>query len=211
MRCCRRLDGWLSCCLLSFIESLHVFQVEGVLSDARCPQYMRTQITPGKGINRRGCILMTHSSWLRKEKAARAQLMADPKEPKQIFGKNFDISNCKCPCKSKDINYHSRDSKHNAYVKAFEQRLREGEALNARDDDAIKLAQAYILAHPVVRVEGFLGAVDDGVDDFAGVEQMIVAADADADGDLEEGVEEEVEEEEEEEGDDFFDEDDFMK
>jgi hypothetical protein len=190
-----------------------------VLSDARCPQYMRTQITPGKGINRRGCILMTHPNWLRKEKAARAQLMADPKVPNQIFGKNFDISNCKCPCKSKDMNYHSKDSKHNAYVKAFEQRLRQGEALNARDDDAIKLAQAYIVAHPVVRVEGLVGANDDGVawhvgwavDDFALGEQMNVAAVADADSDLEEGVEEEVEEEEEEEGDDFFDEDDFMK
>jgi hypothetical protein len=97
--------------------------------------------------------------------------------------------------------------------------LRQGEALNARDDDAIKLAQAYIVAHPVVRVEGLVGANDDGVawhvewavDDFALGEQMNVAAVADADSDLEEGVEEEVEEEEEEEGDDFFDEDDFMK
>ena len=153
---------------------------------------------------------MTHPNWLRKEKAARAQLMADPKEPKQIYGKNFDMSNCKCPCKSKDLTYHSKDAKHNAYVKAFEDRLRQGEALNARDDDAIKLALAYIEANPVVRVGGFLGAIDDGVDDFAVGEQMDVAAVA-ADGDLEEGVEEEVDEEEEEEGDDFFDEDDFMK
>lgn len=183
-------------------------QVEAVLSDARCPQYMRLQITPGKGINRRGCILMTHLNWLRKERAARLQLLSDPKEPKQIYGKLFDISKCKCPCKSKDLNYHSKDCKHNAHVQAIEERLRQGEVLEPSDDDAIKLAQAFVAAHP-----NPIPAVDMVVDHEEeggfGVDAQ-VADEAGAD-DLEEDEEDEVEEEEEEEGDDFFDDDDFMK
>ncbi len=179
-------------------------QVEDVLSDARCPQYMRLQITPGKGINRRGCILMTHKNWLRKEKAARLSLMSDPKEPRQIYGKTFDISNCKCPCKSKDMTYHSKDSKHNAHVKAIEERLRQGENLDPRDDDAVKLAMAYIAANPVARTG--VHVVDDDADDLELDGQMTVAADADGD-DLEEEAEEEVDESDEE----AFDEEDLMK
>jgi hypothetical protein len=207
MCCRRRRDGWLSCCSLTFIESLRVFQVEGLLSDARCPQYMRTQITPGKGINRRGCILMTHPNWLRKEKAARAQIFSDPKVPRQIYGKNFELTKCKCPCKSADLNYHSKDSKHNAYVKAFEERLREGEDLDASLDDAIKLAKAYVAANPFVRVEVADGSAEEGVG-IAASELMHVADGVDVDEDCEEGAAEEEEEEEEEE---FFEEGDFMQ
>jgi hypothetical protein len=180
-------------------------QVEALLSDAKCPQYMRLQITPGKGINRRGCILMTHKNWLRKEKAARAQLMADPKEPKQIYGKVFDISNCKCPCKSKDLNYHSKDSKHNAHVKAIEERLRQGEVLEPRDDDAIKLALAYVAANPHPRV-----SVDFADDEEEEVfeDAHDVAADA-GDDDLEEEDEGEADNDDEDE-ESFFDDNDFM-
>jgi hypothetical protein len=188
----------------------YVCQVEAVLSDARCPEYLRLQITPGKGVNRRGCILMTNKNWLRKEKAARAQLMSDPKEPKQIYGKNFDISNCKCHCRSKDLTYHSKDSKHNAHVKAIEERLRQGETLDARDDDAVKLALAYIAANPVART-GVHDLLDDDEDDFGLAGHMNVAAGADADGgDLEaEEMEEEAEVDESDE--EPFEENEFMQ
>jgi hypothetical protein len=146
---------------------------------------------------------MTHPNWLRKEKAARAQIMSDPKVSKQIYGKNFDISNCKCPCKSKDLNYHSKDSKHNAYVKAIEERVRQGEVLDARHDDAIKLAQAYVAANPIVRGDEVLplDANDDDEDNMDLGEQLDVVADAHGD-DFEEEEDEEEEDEEEEEIDD---------
>lgn len=145
---------------------------------------------------------MTNKNWLRKEKAARAQLMSDPKEPKQIYGKNFIISNCKCPCKSKDMTYHSKDSKHNAHVKAIEERLRQGEALDASDDDAVKLATAYITANPVVRV-GQHDLFDDDEDDFGLPGQMNVAAGAD-------DLEDEGEVQEDESDEEPIDEGDFM-
>ncbi len=178
-----------------------------MLSDAACPQYMRTQIHPGKGINRRGCILMTHPNWLRKEKAARAQLQSDPKEPKQIYGKNFDISKCNCPCRSKDQSYHSRDPKHNSHVAAFVERLRQGETLDAALDDAIKLAQVYVAEHPNAIVAD--AQLDDAAQDAAQAalqHEMFVADGVSDDDELDDDAVDEIEDD-----DDGFDDSDFMK
>ena len=122
--------------------------LETVLADARTPEYMKVQIRPGKGINRRRCILLTNKRWLEQERSARAQILQDTSAPRQIYGKAFDPAKCKCRCTSVKLDYHSKSPLHNEYVAACVTRLRAVEVLDPEQDDAVKLAQAWILLHP---------------------------------------------------------------
>jgi len=129
--------------------------MEQLFADADVPDYMKCQINgnkinPGKGINRRRCILMTHPAWFRKEIDDRKALAADPKNPRQVYGKDFDHAGCKCGVKSKFLEYHSKQPKHNAHVAKFVAQLRaDPEAGLPLDDEAAKLARQWIEKHPV--------------------------------------------------------------
>jgi hypothetical protein len=128
--------------------------IEMLMDDADVPDYMKcqingTKITPGKGVNRRKCIEMTNLNWLAKERTDRAVVRADPMLPKQIYGKDFEPSRCKCDCKSTQKEYHSKNRKHNSHVAAIVARLRADSGCALDDaDEGVKLARAWCVQHP---------------------------------------------------------------
>jgi hypothetical protein len=128
--------------------------IEMLMDDADVPDYMKCQIggskiTPGKGVNRRKCIDMTNLNWLAKERTDRAAIRADPMLPKQIYGKDFDPSRCKCECTSRQKDYHSKNRKHNSHVAAIVARLRADSGCALDDaDEGVKLARAWCVKHP---------------------------------------------------------------
>ena len=141
--------------------------IEMLMMDADVPDYMKCQISgdrinPGKGVNRRKCIDMTNLNWLAKERTDRAAVRADPMLPKQIYGKDFDPSNCLCDCTSRQKEYHSKTRAHNSHVAAIVARLRADSACALNDsDEGVKLARAWLVRHPVSDPAGEAAGVAD--------------------------------------------------
>lgn len=138
--------------------------LETVLADARTPEYLKAQIKPGKGINRRRCILLTNKKWLEQERSDRAQLLQNTSAPRQIYGKDFDPAKCQCRCASLKLDYHSKSPLHNEHVGACVTRLRAAEVLDPEQDDAVKLAQAWIILHPDADADRAVPMVVEGVE-----------------------------------------------
>ena len=129
-----------------------------LMSDAAIPDYLKcqvggTKLTPGKGINRRRCILMTHASWLVKERTDRRAL---PPKVVDIYGKEFELKNCKCGSKAfSSVANHVKLGKHQAHCAALVAKLRaEQEVPSELDDSAVTLARKYFRLNPVAAVAG---------------------------------------------------------
>jgi hypothetical protein len=154
--------------------------IEMLMDDADVPDYMKCQIggskiNPGKGVNKRKCIDMTNPQWLAQERIHRAQVRADPSLPKQIYGKDFDPSQCKCECVSRQVGYHSQTRKHNSHVAAIVARLRaDSGCVLDNADEGVKLARAWVVKHPSADpVENAPGVVDHGVEASAPVQVIV--------------------------------------
>jgi hypothetical protein len=151
-----------------------------VMQDAPIPDYLKCQIggtkeNPGRGINRRRCILMTHASWLGKERQDRRAL---PPKVVDIYGKDFELKNCKCGSKAfSNVNTHVKLLKHQQHCAALVENLRNGQDIPTEtQDSAVTLARRYFSANPVAVVNDIV--VDDMVE-FREGEEMGFAANFD--------------------------------
>jgi hypothetical protein len=148
------------------------------MEDAPIPDYLKCQIggtkeNPGKGINRRRCILMTHASWLGKERQDRRLL---PPKVVDIFGKDFELKNCKCGSKAfSNVATHVKLLKHQQHCSALVESLRNGQVIPSEEQDsAVTLARRYYSANPVAVVNVI--PVDDMVEVRDGEEMGFAAS-----------------------------------
>ncbi len=172
-----------------------------LMQDATCPDYLRCQVggtkeCPGKGINRRRCILMTHASWLIKEREDRQAL---PPKVVDIYGRDFELKLCKCGSKAfSSVAVHVKLQKHQTHCAMLVQKLRDGAPVPDESvDSAVTLARRYYSIHR---------AAEQAADAALDVQEMVEIREGEEMGyaalPFDGGVEEEEEEEEEEdEGD----------
>lgn len=146
-------DDDIDYCIVDHSRGLTLGQV---MEDAPIPDYLKCQIggtkeNPGKGINRRRCILMTHASWLLKE---RQDLRALPPKVVDKYGKDFELKLCKCGSKAfSSVANHVKLDKHQKHCDNLVEALRAGQTVpDASHDSAVTLAKRYFQANPVALV-----------------------------------------------------------
>jgi hypothetical protein len=185
-------DDDIDNCVVDHSRGLTLGQV---MEDAPIPDYLKCQIggtkeNPGKGINRRRCILMTHASWLEKERQDRRAL---PPKIVDIYGKEFELKSCKCGSKAfSNAATHVKLDKHQRHCASLVERLRRGEEVPSEaDDSAVTLARRYVQKHPV-DVPEEENPVDDMVEFVEGEEMGFLPTNFDGDdGDGADGEDEE--------------------
>jgi hypothetical protein len=168
-------DDEIDYCVVDHSRGLTLGQV---MEDAPIPDYLKCQIggtkeNPGKGINRRRCILMTHASWLGKERQDRRLL---PPKVVDIYGKDFELKKCKCGSKAfSNVATHVKLLKHQQHCAALVESLRNGQVISSEEQDsAVTLARRYYSANPVAVVNAI--PVDDMVEVRDGEEMGFAAS-----------------------------------
>ena len=162
------------------IESYVVDEARGLtlgqlMEDANIPEYLKCQIggtreSPGKGINRRRCILMTHASWLLKE---RRDVRALPPKVVDKYGKDFELKLCKCGSKAfSSAANHVKLDKHQKHCDNLVEALRAGQPVpDASHDSAVTLARRYFQANPVASVPAAADAAAADVDELVPMQE----------------------------------------
>jgi hypothetical protein len=153
-------DEEIESCVVDPARGLTLGQL---MEDANIPEYLKCQVggtkeNPGKGINRRRCILMTHASWLLKE---RRDVKALPPKVVDKYGKDFELKLCKCGSKAfSSVANHVKLDKHQQHCANLVEALRAGQTVpDASHDSAVTLARRYVEANPVAIMPAAADAV----------------------------------------------------